>query len=157
MAPKVSKVAKVQVSSDSESSGSESVKHRCSNAVSLKMAKEVKEFMGDSASDLSQDKIHKVCNALIKVIVDQVKSGKTVTLTNNMSFKRVLRNERVHRNPKTHESVTKPAHFVLKMEVKQALKTQFEELDINEEVEEEAVKVDKAKAKPTKAAKNRAR
>ena len=139
MAPKVAaKKNSPQVSSSDSETESFTKHQRACNAVSLKMAKEVKEVMGEYATDLSQDKIQKVCNALMKVIVDQVKSGKNVTLTNHMSFKRVLRKERVHRNPKTGEVITKPAHFVFKMEVKQAMKAQFEELDIKEnEVEEE--------------------
>ena len=160
--PKVAAAKKIAPQVSSSDSETESfTKQRACNAVSLKMAKEVKEVMGDCASDLSQDKIHKVCNALIKVIVDQVKSGKNVTLTNHMSFKRVMRKERVHRNPKTGESVNKPAHFVLKMEVKQALKAQFEELDIEEDEpvvedeseDEEEKPAPKKTTKPKKAAK----
>lgn len=128
MAPKV---AKKVVSSDCESS--ETTKQRSCNAVSLKLAKEVKEFMGDNASDLSQDMISKVCNAFIKVIIDQVKSGKNVTLTNHMTFKRNLSDERMRKNPKTQESILKPAHYTLKMELKPALKVEFAQLDVAEQ------------------------
>ena len=104
------------------------VNGRSVNPVSVKLAKTVKTALGD---EFSQETVHKICNAFIKVIIDNVKSGNTVTLTNNMSFKRILRNERVHKNPKDRSKViTKPAHYVMKMEVKQALKTAFESIDV---------------------------
>ncbi len=104
-------------------------KKRIMNAVSKDFHKLVVSNM-PSSTNVSAKDIKTVCEVFVKSLVSHVKTGGTVSFTNNMTFKRVTRDNRTHKNPKTGEEVFKPAHYVMVMEVKQALKKQFEEVPV---------------------------
>ena len=80
-----------------------------------------------------------MCDAFISTLIDHVKTGKSVSLKNCITFKRVLRGDRNHKNPKTGEGIFKKAHYVMTMDVKPALRREFEELVVadGEKAEEE--------------------
>lgn len=110
--------------------GEDGDKKRVMNAVPADFVKQVKEAIPESIK-LSQKDLKTVCEAFVKTLVLQVKDGNTVSFTNNMTFKRVVRDDRTHKNPKTGEEVFKPAHYVMTMEVKPMLKRQFEEVKVD--------------------------
>lgn len=93
-------------------------------------------------SMFTNKEIKAICESFIKVLVSQVKEGKTVSFKNHMSFKRVERGERTHKNPKTNEDIVKPAHYVMTMTVMPALKDQFEELPVMSATGGDAVAAD---------------
>ena len=95
---------------------------------------QVKQTTGLAANDA-----RKVCDAFISTLIDHVKTGKSVSLKNCITFKRVLRGDRNHKNPKTGEGIFKKAHYVMTMDVKPALRREFEELVVadGEKAEEE--------------------
>lgn len=69
-----------------------------------------------------------ILEASIRTLIADVKGGKNVSFTNMMTFKRVERDDRLHKNPKTGGDVFKPAHYVMTMEVKPSLKKEFESI-----------------------------
>ena len=73
-----------------------------------------------------------VAEKFLETIVEMTKNQQSVALPNYFTFKPVRRNERVHRNPQNGELVKKPAHFVLCMDVKNKLKTEFASLPVEE-------------------------
>lgn len=79
---------------------------------------------------ITQKDVKTVCEAFVKTIVTDTLDGNTVALPNYLTFKRVLRKERTHKNPQTKEAIVKPAHYVLTMDVKANLKKQFEEVKV---------------------------
>ena len=96
-------------------------------------------------SGLNTEETRKICDAFLSTLIDHVKSGKSVTLKNCLTLKRVLRGDRNHKNPKTGEAIFKKAHYVLTMDVKPALKREFEEMVVAADekvVEEGAVEPD---------------
>lgn len=109
------------------SSHDEADKKRVVNAVSSDFVKQVKDGLPEGIK-LSQKDLKTICEVFVRTLVQQVKAGSSVSFTNNMTFKRVVREDRTHKNPKTGEEVFKPAHYVMSMEVKPSLKRQFEEL-----------------------------
>jgi nucleoid DNA-binding protein len=122
-------VADEPVSSSEETTlVEEGDKKRVMNAVPRDFQKLVMNNLPGSA--LSAKDVKTVCEVFVKTLVSHVKSGETVSFTNNMTFKRVARDDRTHKNPKTGDEVFKPAHYVMVMEVKQALKKQFEEVPV---------------------------
>lgn len=69
---------------------------------------------------LSQTKVREVYDALVANIQESVKgldAGDTLRLPNLVNFKVVDVPEREHRNPRTGETVTKPAHKKVKAAV----------------------------------------
>lgn len=70
--------------------------------------------------------VKEVCEAFIKTLVSEVKCGKTVSFTNNFTFARRVRTARNYKNLKTGDPINKPAHFVMTMSVKPALKKEFD-------------------------------
>lgn len=135
------------VSSEEAATPEEADKKRVMNAVSKEFLKLVISNLPASTT-LSTKDVKTVCEVFVKSLVSQVKTGGAVSFTNNMTFKRVTRDDRTHKNPKTGEEVFKPAHYVMVMEVKQALKKQFEEIPVSkkdtEAVSEEAKSSDDA-------------
>lgn len=105
------------------------------SAVSLEFVKLVKENLNqeDNVNKLSVKDLKLIADVFVKTLVDQIKDGSVVSFTNNMTFKRVLRKDRTHKNPKTGEEVFKKAHYVLTMDVKPSLKKQFEDLTVKEQ------------------------
>jgi nucleoid DNA-binding protein len=104
-------------------------KQRVMNSVSKEFLKLVVSNM-PSSTNMSAKDIKTVCEVFVKSLVSHVKTGGTVSFTNNMTFKRVTRDNRTHKNPKTGEEVFKPTHYVMVMEVKQALKKQYGEIPV---------------------------
>lgn len=96
------------------------------------------EFVSAVHASLSEDLKGKlkikdakeICEAFVKNLVDNVKSGKPVNFTNHMSFARKMRAARSYKNLKTQEKIDKPAHFVFTMTVKPNLKKQFDVLPV---------------------------
>lgn len=70
--------------------------------------------------------VKEVCEAFIKTLVNEVKCGKTVSFTNNFTFARRVRTARNYKNLKTGDPINKPAHYVMTMSVKPALKKDFD-------------------------------
>ena len=79
---------------------------------------------------LKVKEIKEICEAFVKNLVDNVKTGKTVNFTNHMSFARKMRAARSYKNLKTQEKIDKPAHYVFTMTVKPNLKKQFDTLPV---------------------------
>jgi len=97
-------------------------------SVSRAFAKEVNkdiEHLG-----LKVDTVETVCRAFLTYIINAVKKGENVTFKNTMTFKRVLRNDRTHNNPKTKEKIFKARHYAMVMDVKHALKGEFESIEV---------------------------
>lgn len=102
-------------------------KKRVTSAVSDSFVKKVRDVLEGSKST---KELKPICEAFVKALVEAVKQGESVSFTNNMTFKRVIRDDRTHKNPKTGEEVFKPAHYVFAMEVKPSLKKKFEEIEV---------------------------
>lgn len=112
-----------------DSSDADLEKKRVMSAVSSDFVNSVEKLLSeDLSAKLKAKDIKAVCEAFVKTLVGEVKEGKTVTFTNNVTFKRVLRGARTHKNPRTGAQVEKPAHYVMTMEVKPALKRSFAEV-----------------------------
>lgn len=97
------------------------------SAISIDFANTVK---GALSFDLNQKQVKEVCEAFLQVLVDKVKAGETVSFTNNMTFKRQVRSARTYKNLKTGDTINKPKHFVLTMQVRPALKKVFDEIEV---------------------------
>jgi nucleoid DNA-binding protein len=98
------------------------------SAVSIDFANTVK---GALNFDINQKQVKEVCEAFLQVLVNKVKAGETVSFINNMTFKRQIRSGRTYKNLKTGETINKPKHFVLTMQVRPALKKVFDEIDVD--------------------------
>lgn len=114
-----------------DQSGGDDKKKRVVNAVPTEFVKLLKDDMGDTK--LSSKDIKAVAESFVRILVSQIKSGSSVSFTNNMTFKRALRGDRTHKNPKTGEEVFKKAHYVMCMDVKPALKKVFEDIKVTKE------------------------
>lgn len=119
-APKVPKAAAV---------GTEATKKTLS-PVPMPLAAKVAKSLGEDIK-VSQKDVKAICEAFVKTIVADTLEGNTVALPNYITFKRVLRKQRTHKNPQTKEEIVKPAHYVLCMDVKASLKKQFEEVKVD--------------------------
>lgn len=98
-----------------------------SNIIKL-VAKELPPSV--TKKDMTQKDIKAVCESFLSVLVKAVKAGESVSFTNKMTFKRVHRGARVHKNPKTGEEIHKEAHYVMSMDIKPFLKREFEAIPI---------------------------
>lgn len=98
------------------------------SAVSIDFANSVK---GALSFDINQKQVKEVCEAFLQVLVNKVKAGDTVSFINNMTFKRQMRSGRTYKNLKTGETINKPKHFVLTMQVRPALKKVFDEIEVD--------------------------
>jgi nucleoid DNA-binding protein len=103
--------------------------------LAAKVAKSLQEDAKSRGEDfkVTQKDVKAICECFVKTIISDTIDGNTVALPNYLTFKRVLRKERTHKNPQTKEAIVKPAHYVLCMDVKAALKKQFEEVRVNPE------------------------
>ena len=101
------------------------------SAVPMPLVKKVKEQL-DGIQFKNLNELKTVLETFVNVIVETTKDGTSVTLPNYMTFKRVYRNERRHKNPKTKEEIIKPEHYVMSMYVKSQLKKQFEDIPITD-------------------------
>jgi DNA-binding protein HU-beta len=107
--------------------------------VPMPLAAKVAKALGDEIK-ITQKDVKAICEAFVKVIVADTLEGNTVALPNYITFKRVLRKERKHKNPQTKEEIVKPAHYVLCMDVKASLKKQFEEVKVDPNAPTKATK-----------------
>ena len=122
--------------------------------VTKALAEEVKAAMGSSAS---VDEVRNICENFLTVILDKVKGGEEVTLTNFLKIKRVLNKERTFKIPRTENTTTKPERYGISVKVMAGTKSAFEALPIGEsdaekEPEPEVEKEPEVVPKPEKKA-----
>jgi nucleoid DNA-binding protein len=136
--PIIKEVVEDVAAEESDGSTDSKKSRKVTNAVPDSLVKLVKANLPTEIQDLklTQKSIKAICESFVKTMITEVKNGNNITLTNHMTFKRVLRNDRTHKNPKTGEEIFKPAHYVMTMDVKPALKKHFAELEV--EAAEEA-------------------
>lgn len=127
------KATPVTTDTEEKDTVSQSPSDKKLSAVPMPLVKRVKEHLGGDVALKNMSELKTILESFIQVIVDSTMKGDSVTLPNYMTFKRVLRNERTHMNPKTKEKIVKPAHYVLSMYVKAQLKKEFEDIPVNEE------------------------
>lgn len=129
--------AAAEVSPVSEGESGETVQKKPAEkklgAVPMPLVKKVKEQLAGEISFKNQTELKTILETFIEVIVDTVSRGDSVTLPNVMTFKRMMRKQRTHMNPKTMDAIVKPAHYVFSMYVKAKLKKQFEAIEVEEE------------------------
>jgi nucleoid DNA-binding protein len=114
--------------------------------------------------DLTADQIHLVCETFVTLILNKVKNGEDVTLTNVLKFERVLNEERTFKIPNKDKTTTKPAHYSMKVKVMAGVKTAFEEIPVETEkpkkvaAAKKAIKADTdSEAEPELPLKNKAK
>jgi nucleoid DNA-binding protein len=96
-----------------------------------KLVKQVKDdLVKNGREKLTEADVKSVITLAFANIISTVEGGDSVTFTNVATFKRSLRGARVHKNPKTGEPIEKPAHYVLSMDIKTALKKHFAEIPV---------------------------
>jgi len=95
-----------------------------------KLVKQVKDDLVKNGTKMTEADVKSVITLAFANIISTVEGGDSVTFTNVMTFKRSLRGARVHKNPKTGTPIEKPAHYVLTMDMKSALKKHFAEIPI---------------------------
>lgn len=118
---------------DDDDNDNEKKSRVVNGCVSIQIVKQMMDKLPDEVpSNMSQKAIKAICDTFVKTVIENVKSGNNVTLTNYMTFKRALREERTHKVPKSDKVVTKPEHYVMCIDVKPALKTQFADVEITE-------------------------
>lgn len=71
-----------------------------------------------------------VAEAFVNLLVTSTSNGESITFTNLFTFKRALRENRTHKNPRDNTPIFKPAHYVLTMEVKPQLKEHFGQIPV---------------------------
>lgn len=71
-----------------------------------------------------------VAEAFVNLLVTSTCNGDSITFTNLFTFKRALRDNRTHKNPRDNTPIFKPAHYVLTMEVKPQLKEHFGQIPV---------------------------
>ena len=115
--------------------GEKKVKKGTLSPIPVNVVKVIKQKMDTEHPGMIKNmtEIKLVTEKFLETIVEMTKSQKSVALPNYFTFKPVRRNERVHRNPQNGELVKKPAHFVLCMDVKNKLKSEFASLPIEKE------------------------
>lgn len=94
------------------------------------MTKYTKEFQVKEvakATGVSQDKVAEIYETLIDVLRTGLKEEGKVILSNFGTFNKGVRAEHNCRNPKTGETMTVPAHNVVKFHPIDALKKQINE------------------------------
>lgn len=123
--------------SDAGSQGSKRTRGSTNSTVSKAILDKMFDGRGDELKDFKKKDMKTIADLFVKTLVSQVMEGEKVTLTNHMTFKRMLRAERTHKVPVPKnkkgtepQEVTKPAHFVIAMEVKPMLKAKFEALTV---------------------------
>ena len=133
---KATKVEKKESESDAdnedESEGKSKKEKKGSVPVDL-----IKQMMEDPnmPSGMTIKAAKAICECYMRTVFENVKQGESVTLTNWMTFKRALRAERTHyvpskENPSAEKKkIVKPAHYVMTIDVKPALKAEFEEIE----------------------------
>ena len=115
------------------------------NMVTKALAEDVKSAMDSS---MSVDEVRNICENFLTVILDKVKGGEEVTLTNFLKIKRVFNKERTFKIPRSEETTTKPDRYSINVKVMAGTKSAFEALPIDVV----AVDTEEEKPKPKKAA-----
>ena len=95
-----------------------------------KLVKQVKDDLLKNGNKMTEADVKSVITLAFANIISTVEGGDSVTFTNVMTFKRSLRGARVHKNPKTGAPIEKPAHYVLTMDMKSALKKHFADIHV---------------------------
>jgi len=98
-------------------------------SVSHAFAKDLKKE-NEELANVNIDVVEAVCTAFLKHIIDSCKKGESVTFKNSLTFKRVLRKDRTHSNPKTKEKIFKPQHYAMVLEMKSTLKKEFSSIEV---------------------------
>ena len=126
------KVEESDADNEDETEGKSKKEKKGSVPVSL-----IKQMMEDPnmPSGMTIKAAKAICECYMRTVFENVKKGESVTLTNWMTFKRALRAERTHyvpskENPTAEKKeIVKPAHYVMTIDVKPALKAEFEEIE----------------------------
>ena len=118
--------------SESEHEVSDEKKRVVKGCVPMDLVRQVMKHSEFPEGAINQTKVKTILDLFIKTVVENVKNGDNVTLTNYMTFKRTLRAERTHKIPKTDNTVTKPAHMVMTIDIKPALKKEFEAIPVTD-------------------------
>jgi nucleoid DNA-binding protein len=130
-APKRARKAPVKKAA-AKSQDAEGPKKRNMTAVSSDFVSTVQTALPeDLVAKLKVKDVKELCETFVKVLVDKVKTGQTVSFTNNMTFKRQVRSKRVYKNLKTGEPIEKPPHYVMSMQIKPALKKVFDDIKVS--------------------------
>jgi len=124
---------------DEEGSGDENpeMQQRKLSPVSYPLASQVKKTLMEMYPDNSIKNVNEtkqICEAFLHTIVNRVMEGKNVALINYMTFKRVLRQARMHCNPQTGGEILVDKHYVLGVDVKKDLKQSFKNIPVEEAV-----------------------
>ena len=104
-----------------------------------KLVKQVKDDLLKNGTKMTEADVKSVISLAFTNIISTVEGGDSVTFTNVVTFKRSLRGARVHKNPKTGAPIEKPAHYVLTMDMKSALKKHFADIPVNTDNNEDDV------------------
>ena len=96
------------------------------------ISKSLATTVANKVDGVTVDKAQEVCETLIAHIINELKHGDQVTLTNFIKFKRVTKGERTYTHPKTGDKTIKPAHLAVTVNTMPGLKKMFEELDLND-------------------------
>jgi len=102
--------------------------------IPVSVVKSIKQKMDNEHPGMikNMNEVKLVAEKFLETVVEMTKTKQSVALPNYFTLKPVLRNERVHRNPQNGETVKKPAHYVLCMDVKNKLKKEIAEIDVQE-------------------------
>lgn len=95
--------------------------------VTKALAEEVKKA---TTEQFTTDQVQSLCETFLTVILDKVKAGEDVTLTNFLKFERALNKERTFSIPNSDKTTTKPERYSLKVKVMSGVKTAFETLPV---------------------------
>lgn len=129
--PKAPRAKKVPSATKSVPTVDGEIKKRAMSAVSSDFVNTVQASLSEEVKGkLKVKDVKEICEAFVKTLVDNVKSGKAVNFTNHMSFARKTRAARSYKNLKTQEKIDKPAHYVFTMTVKPNLKKQFDGIEV---------------------------
>ena len=144
-ADKPKKTKKVKTTSDEEkeavieSDDGDNKEKKRKGSVPVDLIKQMMEENPEVMSGVTIKTAKAICECYMKTIFEKVKNGDNVTLTNWMTFKRALRAERTHCVPskkkdedeekEEKKKIVKPAHYVMTIDVKPALKAEFEEIE----------------------------
>ena len=127
-------VVKTETKTETNTEPEKTKKSVSPSSVPLPFVKKVKDYMKEynlnEQSTKTLSDIKHICQTFIDVVMNMTKEGNTVSFPNHMTFKRTLRRERTHHNPKTREEIVKSPHYVLTMEVKPNLKERFSKVDV---------------------------
>lgn len=99
------------------------------NMVSKALADATKSASGSS---VSAEDIRVICENFLTVIIDKVKAGEDVTLTNLIKFERILTKERTFNVPGKDTKTTKPERYSLRIKVMAGVKKSFEAIAVND-------------------------